>query len=60
MTLQYKTFMCSNALGIWIYKIDGFIKIDGGIRYLELLDHNWYVEIFGRIGLSYELKSGYY
>ena len=50
--------MGSNALAIWINKIDGFIKIDCGIRYLELLDHNWYVEIFDRIGLSYELKSG--
>ena len=49
--------MGSNALGIWIDKIDGF---DGGIRYSELLDYNWYVEIFNRIGLSYELKSGYY
>ena len=52
--------MGSNALAIWINKIDAFIKIDCGIRYLELLDHNWYVEIFDRIGLSYELKSGYY
>ena len=52
--------MGSNALGIWIDKIDGFIKIDGGIRYLELLDHNCYVEIFDRIGISYELKSWYY
>ena len=37
--------MGSKPLHIWFDKIDGFIKIYDGIRYLVLLGHSWYDEI---------------
>ena len=35
--ISCKTFMGEKPLRIWFDKIDGFIKIDNGIRYLVLL-----------------------
>ena len=37
--------MGSKPLHIWFDKVDGFIKIYDGIRYLVLLGHSWYDEI---------------
>ena len=34
--ISYKTFMGSKPLHIWFQKVDGFIKIYDGIRYLVL------------------------
>ena len=42
---SYKTFMGLKPLRIWFDKIDGFIKISGGIRYLVILRHSWFDEI---------------
>ena len=44
--ISYKTFMGKNPLRIRFDKMDGFIKIYGGIRYLVLLE---YTEIFDKI-----------
>ena len=38
--------MGEKPLRIWFDKIDGFIKIDDGVRYLVLLKYN---EIYNRI-----------
>ena len=43
--ISYKTFVGSKPFRIWFNKIDGFIKIYNGIRYLALLGHIWYNEI---------------
>ena len=37
---SYKTFVSSILLGIRLNKIDGFIKIYDGIRYLVFLGHS--------------------
>ena len=37
--------MGSKPLRIWFDKIEGFIKIYDGIRYLVILDHSWFDEI---------------
>ena len=37
--------MGSKPLGIMFDKIDGFMKIYDGIRYLVLFDHSWYDKI---------------
>ena len=42
--------MDSNLLHIWLDKIDGFTEIYDGIRYLVLLCHSWYDEIY--VGLN--------
>ena len=43
--ISHKTFMISKPLRIWFDKIDGFIKLYNGIRYLALLGHSWYDNI---------------
>ena len=47
--------MGEKPLRIWFDKIDGFNKIDDGIRYLVLLKYN---EIYGRIRYLISEKSG--
>ena len=42
---SHKIFMGSKPLRIWFDKIEGFIKIYDGIRYLVILDHSWFDEI---------------
>ena len=37
--------MGSKPLRIWFDKIEGFIKICDGIRYLVILSHSWFDEI---------------
>ena len=56
--ISYKTFLGSKPLRIWFDKIDGFIKIYDGIRYLVLLGHNWYDEICDSIKYLISEKSG--
>ena len=41
--------MISKQLRISFYKIDGFIKIYDGIKYLVLLSCTWFDEIYDRI-----------
>ena len=38
--ISYKTFMGEKPLYIWFNKMDGFIKIYNGIKYLVLLEYN--------------------
>ena len=59
--VSYKTVMGSKPLHIWFDGIDGFMKIYDGIRYLVLLGHNWFDEIFDSVKYlitSYKWKSG--
>ena len=56
--ISYETFIGSKPLCIWFDKIDGFIKIYGGNRYLVLLARNCYDEICNRIKYLTSKKSG--
>ena len=52
------TLMGAKPLPIRFNKIDGFIKIYDGIRYLVLFDHGWCDEICDRIKYLRSEKSG--
>ena len=52
---SYKTFMGEKLLCIWFNRIDGFIKIDNGIKFFVLLEYN---KIYGRIKYFINEKSG--
>ena len=56
--ISYKAFMGSITLHITFDKIDGFIKIYDGIKYLVLFCHSWYDEICDRIEYLISEKSG--
>ena len=56
--ISYKTSMGSKSMRIWFDKINGFIKIYDGIRYLILLGRSWYDEICDRIKYLISEKSG--
>ena len=47
--ISYKTFMGGKPLRIWFEKIDGFIKIYDGIRYLVLFGSKRYDATYNRI-----------
>ena len=51
--------MGSETLHIWFNKMDGFIKIYGGIRYLVLLGNNWHAESCDRISYLISEKRYY-
>ena len=51
---SYKTFMSAKPLHIRLYKIDGFIKIYNGTRYLVLFGP----EIYDKIRYLISEKSG--
>ena len=51
--------MGEKPLRIWFNKIDGFIKIYDGIRYLVLFNYRWY-EICDRIRYLISEKKWYY
>ena len=53
--ISYKNFMGEKPLRIWFDKIDGFIKIDNGIKYLVLLKYN---AIYDGIKYLISEKSG--
>ena len=46
--ISYKTSTGAKPLGIWLNKIDGFIKIYNKIRYLVLFDYSYCDKIFDR------------
>ena len=46
---SYKTFMGAKPLRIWFEKIDGFIKIYNGVRYLILFGPERYNAIYDRV-----------
>ena len=58
--ISYKTFMGSKPLHIKFDKIDGFIKIYDGIRYLVLFGYWWYHKIFDNIKYLISNKKSYY
>ena len=47
--ISYKTSAGEKPLRVSFDKIDGFIKIHGGIRYLVLFDYGWFDKICDRI-----------
>ena len=47
--ISYKTFMVAKSLRIWFDKIDEFIRICDGIRYLVLFAPERYIAIYERI-----------
>ena len=55
--ISYKTFMGAKPLRIRFNKIDEFIKIYGGIRYLVLYDYKRYNTINDRIRYLISEKS---
>ena len=50
--------MGAKQLHIWLEKIDGFIKIDDGIRYLVLFGSKQYDAIYNRIRYLISKKIG--
>ena len=50
--------MGEKPLRIWFDRIDAFVKIYDGIRYLVLFNQGWYDEIFDRIRYLISEKSG--
>ena len=56
--ISYKTFMGSKPLRVWFDKIDRFIKIHDGIRFLVLLCHSRHDLICDRINHLISEKSG--
>ena len=56
--ISYKTFMDAKPLLIRFDKIDDFIKIYDGIRYLVLRDYERYNAIYDRIKYFVSEKSG--
>ena len=57
--ISHKVFMGSILLHIRFDKIDGFIKIYDGIRYLVLLDHSWFDQVFNGIKYPTSEKKWY-
>ena len=56
--ILYKIFICAKPLHIRFDEIDGFIKINDGIRYLVLFGPGWYDAIYNRIRYLISEKSG--
>ena len=56
--ISHKTLMGAKLLRIWFEKIDGFIKIYDGIRYLVLFTSERYNAIYNRIAYLISEKSG--
>ena len=56
--ISYKTFMGEKPLCIWFEKVDGFIKIYDGIRYLILFTPERYNAIYDRSNYLISEKSG--
>ena len=57
-TTAYKTFMGSNPLRIRIDKMESFIKIYDGVRYLLLFGSRLYDAIYNKIGYLISGKIG--
>ena len=56
--ISYKTLIGSKSLRIRFDKIDGFIRIYDGTRYLTLFGSEKYDAIYDRIRCLISLKSG--
>ena len=56
--ISYKTLIDSKPLRIRLNKIDGFIRIYDGTRYLTLFGSKKYDAIYNRIRYLISLKSG--
>ena len=57
--ISYKTSMGLKPLGVWLVKIDGFIKIYDGIRYLVLFGPEIYDAIYNRVRYPISEKSSF-
>ena len=55
--ISYNTFMSSKPLCIWFNKTDGLVKIYDGSRYLVILGHSWFDEIWDSIKYLINEKS---
>ena len=53
--ISYEAFMVAKSLRIWFNKIDGFVKIYDGIRYLVLSASERYNAIYN--GISYHISE---
>ena len=56
--ISYKTLIGSKPLRIRFDKIDGFIRIYDGTRYLTLFDSEKYDTVYNKIRYLVSLKSG--
>ena len=56
--ISYKAFMGAKPLCIWLEKIDGYVKIYDGVRYLVLFAPERYNAIYDRISYLISQKSG--
>ena len=56
--ISYKTLIDSKPLRIRLNKIDGFIRIYDGTKYLTLFGSKQYDAIYNRIRYLISLKSG--
>ena len=56
--ISYKTLICPKRLRIRFNKIDGFIRIYDGTRYLTLFGSEKYDAIYDRIRYLISRKSG--
>ena len=57
--VSYKTSMGLKPLRVWLVKIDGFIKIYDGIRYLVLFGPEIYDAIYNRVRYPIGEKSSF-
>ena len=55
--ISYKTLISPETLRTWFDKIDGFIKISDGAKYLVLLGPETYDAIYKKIRYLISLKS---
>ena len=56
--ISYRNVMGSTPLRIRFDKIDGFIEIYDGIKYLAISDHSWFDKIGDSIKYLISEKSG--
>ena len=56
--ISYKTLIVPKSLPIWFSRIDGFIRIYDGTRYLLLCGSEKYDSIYNRINYLISQKSG--
>ena len=55
---SYKSLIDSEPLRIRFYKIDGFIRVYDGTRYLVLFESEKYDSIYNKIRYLISVKSG--
>ena len=56
--ISYKTLIGAKPLRIWFSKLDGFIKVYNGTRYLTLFGSEKYDAIYNRVRFLISQKNG--